>query len=194
MPIAIDVALLLPEPASALAVELNRQLDGGAPEGLTLDATHLPHITLVQLFAARERLEDVCRRVAEAVAGFGPIDLRVKGLDERSDTVMLVFEDVSALARLHEALMQAVREFEVGGDAGAFWAGAGERPARERDVAWVATYRADHAGDNYLPHVTVGHGRGAGPVAPFTARVDRLAVCHLGRHCTCRVILHELRL
>ncbi|HSK10000.1 MAG TPA: 2'-5' RNA ligase family protein [Vicinamibacterales bacterium] len=204
MTIALDVALLLPAEASALAVGLNRRLAGGRPDGLTLDETHLPHVTLVQLFANQDRLAELYRRVEEA-AGVAPLDLRVRGLDEESGTVMLVFEPNEPLRRLHEALMGAVQEFEVAGSVEAFcsrppggnWPsgpGSDDRPPRERDVNWVATYRDEHALANFLPHVTVGHGTGAGPVEPFSFRADRLAVCHLGRFCTCRVILHERRL
>jgi 2'-5' RNA ligase len=191
---AIDIALLLPGEVSALAVDLNRRLDGGQPEGLTLDGTHLPHITLVQLFAREERLEELFRRVDGAAAGFPGIELRVKGLDDGTDTAMLVFEENRELRALHAALIDAAREFEVPGGAASFDTRPGERPARDRDVAWVSSYSREHSLEQFLPHVTVGHGAGAGPVAPFPFTAGRLAVCHLGRHCTCRTVLHERRL
>lgn len=194
MPIALDIALLLPDEVNLLAVALNRRLEGGQPGGLTLDADHLPHITLAQFFVAEGRLDDLRRRVDEAGSGFAPIELRVSGLDDATDTAMLVFEESEPLRALHAAVMDAARGFEVTGDAAAFHAGAGELPARDRDVAWVTEYRDQHAYDRYLPHVTVGHGPGAGPVAPSAFRADRLVVCRLGRHCTCRVVLHERRL
>ncbi len=185
MPIAIDIALLLPDEVNALAIELNERLDGGTPEGLTLDADHLPHITLAQLFVGEARLEDLLQRVGGVASRVAALDLRVAGLDDRTDTAMLVFEENDRLRQLHVALMDAVRGLEVPGDTAAFHPDPGGLPARERDVAWVTGYRANHAGSRYLPHVTVGHGPGAGPVAPFAFRADRLAVCRLGRHCTC---------
>mgnify|MGYP003586738459 CR=1 FL=1 len=196
MPIAIDVALLLPDAVNALAVELNRRLDGGTPEGLTLDADHLPHITLAQLFVAEQSLEELHRTVGGVASSFEAIDLRVSSLDDQSDTVMLVFEEHARLQRLHAAVMDAVAGLEVPGSAAAFHPDPGGRPARDRDVAWVTGYRAHHAYGRYLPHVTVGHGSGAPAVAPFSFRADRLAVCRLGPHCTCRLVLpdpHPLR-
>lgn len=195
MPIAIDVALLLPGEVNALAVDLNRRLDGGTLEGLTLDADHLPHITLAQLFVAEEDFDALQGAVGQVVASFPALDLRVPGLDDRSDTVMLVFEESARLRELHVALMDAVRHLEVrGGDASAFQPDPSGLPARDRDVSWVTGYRARNAYDRYLPHVTVGHGGGAPAVAPFPFRADRLAVCRLGRHCTCRLVLREWRL
>ena len=193
MPLALDIALLLPDPVAALAVELNRRLDDGEPGRLRLNGTHLPHITLVQLFAREESLAELCRQVDRSVAAVGAPDLRVSGLDDQSGTAMLVFEENRELVALHRALMDAVRAFEVPGGLDAFLT-EGDLPARDRDVAWVGGYRAEHAYEHYRPHVTVGHGREAGPVDPFTFSADRLAVCHLGRHCTCRRVLHERRL
>jgi 2'-5' RNA ligase len=191
--LALDIAFLLPDDAAGLAVELNRRLDDGEAGRLRLDATHLPHLTLVQLFARDESLRELCGGVDAAAAAFGPLSLRVRGVDESSPTAMLVFDEDERLRELHDALMDAVRGFEARGGPDAFFT-EGDLPARDRDVAWVSGYRAVHSGENFHPHVTVGHGRGAGPVEPFAFRADRLAVCHLGRHCTCRRILHERRL
>lgn len=193
MAIAIDVALLLPDEASRLAIELNRRLDGGTPGGLTLDADHLPHVTLAQLFVHDARLDDLLQRVDDAASRFAPLDLRVSGLDDHTDTAMLVFEEDAGLRALHVALMEAVRDLEVNGDEAAFLPVPGGLPARDRDVAWVTGYRAHSAYERYLPHVTVGHGSGAGPVAPFSFRTGHLAVCRLGRHCTCRRVLGRSR-
>jgi 2'-5' RNA ligase len=194
MAIAIDVALLLPDEVNALAVDLNRRLDGGTPEGLTLDADHLPHVTLAQLFVEEGRLEDLGRRIDAVASRVAPLDLGIAGLDDRTDTAMLVFEGNERLRALHAEVMDAVRGFEVAGGADAFHPDPDGRPARDRDVAWTAGYRANSAYGRYLPHVTVGHGHGAGPVAPFSFRAARLAVCRLGPHCTCRLSLRDFRL
>ena len=192
MTVALDIALLLPDAVAALAAVLNHRLDTGEPGILRLDATHLPHITLAQLFARDESLPELFRQVDRASSAFRPLTLTVSGLDDAS-TAMLTFEENGSLHALHRALMDAVRAFEVAGGAGAFFT-EGDLPARDRDVAWVAGYRGEHAFENYRPHVTAGHGQGAGPVEPFAFHADRLAVCHLGRHCTCRLVLYERRL
>lgn len=188
--LAIDIALLLPGSAADAATEINRRLDGGRPGGLTLDATHLPHITLVQLFVAEDRLGQLFPRLDRVAANFEPLEIRVRGLDDESGTAMLALEENDTLLALHAALMETVREFEVTGGAESFFT-EGDLPARERDVAWVAGYRADHSGPHFVPHVTVGHGSGGGPVVPFAFRAARLAACHLGRYCTCRRIVYE---
>lgn len=193
MPVAIDVALLLPAPVAARVLRLNARLEAWKPGGLRLDATHLPHITLVQLFADEERLGELCARVTGIASRSPALDLTVRALDDRSGTLMLVFEENAGLRDLHDALTAATTAFRVAGDGSAFETGD-DLPARDRDVEWVSTYGARHSGERYLPHVTVGHGRAAGSLAPFSFRAERLAVCHLGRHCTCRAILAEERL
>jgi 2'-5' RNA ligase len=187
---AVDIALLPPADVSTLAARLNRALDGGTPGGLTLDEGHLPHVTLVQLFLADSRLPDLFARVDDVAATAAAIDVRVLGVDAASGTSMLVFDGNDALQALHRRLMDAASAFETTGGVEAFL--PAEPPARPRDVDWVTTYRTAHAFGSFVPHVTLGHGTGAGPIEPFTFRADRLAICSLGRFCTCTHVLHDL--
>ncbi|MBI4463425.1 MAG: hypothetical protein HY647_01865, partial [Acidobacteria bacterium] len=48
--LAVDVALLLPEPIQERVRAINAALWAQEKDGFRFDATHLPHITLAQLF------------------------------------------------------------------------------------------------------------------------------------------------
>jgi hypothetical protein len=60
---------------------------------------------------------------------------------------------------------------------------------------WIRTYPEKAAYENFRPHITIGYGRLPATAAlPIPFVVTRLALCHLGNHCTCRrtLLSHEL--
>ena len=96
------------------------------------------------------------------------------------------------LATLHGRLMECLEPFRDranGDDAqDAFWTdGTGPRPA---DIEWVARFRERSAFQQFDPHITIGAGPLASHVAPTPFLATQLALCHLGRFCTCRRVLH----
>ena len=186
--IAVDVALLLPRDVADLAVALNRTLPAGESQGLVLDTTHLPHVTLAQLFVATERLDALLDRIGKIAGAQGPLHLRVTGGTRGASSVWMGIERSPAIATLHERLMTLVAPFEERhGSALAF----DGRDARPNDVTWVTGYRRSASFDQFAPHVTIGHAGTPPAIAPFAFAATTLAVCQLGRFCTCREVLRE---
>ena len=191
--IAVDVAVLLPAAVAGKAAEISRELADDQVGGLCLDEDHLPHITLIQQFVRCSRLDELFSRVAGILASQPPLRLRVSQLACRGETVTLGIEHNLQLQRLHQTLLAALAELAgAGGDASCFMTGG--EAIRPRDVEWVTRYRNNSSSDRYWPHVTLGHGKPKTPVEPFDFAADRVAVCHLGRFCTCRAVLREWRL
>ena len=120
--------------------------------------------------------------------------LRVLRIEGRDLTVSFLVELTPGLRRLHERLMDAARPYEeAGGTTDAFYSGQ-EIPretAREKDAAWVANYRDQASYSNFIPHITLGVGTAPEPGEPFDFTADRVGLFHLGRFCTCRLLLHE---
>ena len=186
---AVDVALLVPPPLLGVVEQLNRPL-APPPDGFHFDETHLPHITLTQLFVSSERL-DALRAVVASIAGASaPLALDTGGLSAGRTTSTLRILPTTPLSALHDGLMEWVRVFDAG-SAGADAFRADGEDARPEDVAWVERYRTDRSGERFDPHVTlgVGHIHETVPSTPFVA--STLALCHLGRFCTCRRVLAE---
>ena len=73
------------------------------------------------------------------------------------------------------------------GDLTAFVSGG--EPPRESDLTWVKQFRSHATYAHFDPHITLGVGTIATPLAPTNFVATELAVCHLGRLCTCRRIL-----
>ena len=184
MPIAVDVAILLSGDARTVVERLNASLDHAPDAGFRFDASHHPHVTLSQHFVRRARLAEVRRLVGGVVGRFEAFEARVTGARAGRTSQVLTVEPSAPIRRLHEALMDAMREEEVTGAADAFQ--ADEAPARPADVAWVEGFRARSSYARYDPHVTVGIGPRPLSVAPFDFPVEEIALCRLGRFCTCR--------
>lgn len=191
--LALDAAILLSAPCRRRLAELNRTLRP-PPDGFRFDATHLPHVTLVQQFVEAGRVDEAVRRAAAAARGAAPFRLRSTGVSRGRTASTLRLAAVEPLVRLHLRLLDALEDLDAGpGGAAAFLSDGGE-PPRAADVAWVARFRADAAGSRFDPHVTLGVGAAVEPAAPIRTAAARVALCHLGRFCTCRRVLAEWRL
>ena len=196
--LALDVALLLPRAAALAVGRLNARLQA-PPAGFAFDATHLPHVTLVQQFVREADLPVVLPRLGRIASETPPIALRGAGLQRGRTTTSISIEGGAALRALHECLLACLEPHAAPpAEEPAFVADAfvanGE-PPRSGDIEWVTRFRTLAAGDRFEPHVTLGVGaldRGALPPIAFTA--TELAACRLGRFCTCRRVLRAWRL
>jgi 2'-5' RNA ligase len=189
--IALDVALLPPPEVAARAVELSAALAAEGHDHLRLDADHLPHITLMQLFVREEELDAVLERVDGVVASRPLLPLRVSGGGRGSSSVWMAIERTPAIDALHEELMEALRGYErPGGTKAAFHDG----DARPGDVLWVTGYRLKSAFGAFTPHITLGHAPEAPDIAPFDFVASTVAGCHLGRFCSCRRVFRRWEL
>lgn len=188
--LAVDVAVLLPEPLLQPLLRLNAGLLP-PPGGFRFDATHLPHVTLAQQFVAAAQLPELVGTVNEALRGRAPLRLQPAGLSRGRTASTALLAPTGPLTRLHADLMDRLRPFEAGhGDAAAFCSTGGETP-RDADVNWVRQFRTHAAYDRFDPHVTIGVGPLPEPDPLPAADASRVALCQLGRFCTCRSILAE---
>ncbi len=188
--LAIDVAVLVPDPVAGIAADTSRELAAGQRGALRLDDTHHPHITLAQQFIDESRLSDLLEELDRLLRHEPELALRLAGASADHRTIAFVVDDSPDLQRLHEAIMDAIEPFESpDGGADAFQSGG--ETIRAQDVDWVRNYRENSAYAHYRPHVTVGHAARAPQVEPVEFEAARIAVCRLGRFCTCRTILRE---
>ena len=186
LPVAIDIAILPPSDVSARAIALSAALPVQESQGLRLGADRLPHITLTQQFVPSESLDRLLVAVDRVLAGRAPLQLRVTGGGMGSSSVWMSIERTPELVGLHEQLLRASEPFEVtGGDASAFFGG----DARDRDVRWVTGFRRESSFDRFTPHITLGHASEPPAVQPVDFVATTVAVCHLGRFCTCRRVI-----
>ena len=188
MTTAIDIAILPPVAVSARAIALSAALPAIESQGLMLGDDRLPHITLTQQFVPTRSLDALVIAVDDVLRDLEPLPLRVTGGSRGSRSVWMAIDRTPALMALHERLMHVTEPFEVDkGDSPAFVDG----DPRDRDINWVRHFRRDSSFGRFTPHITLGHAAVPPAIEPFTFVATTVALCHLGRFCTCRRIIRE---
>ena len=181
--LALDIAILLPPETSTSVELLNTQLSA-PPEGFRFSARRLPHISLVQQFSPTTELNAIEQTIAGIVSKHPPIDLTLASITTSETTSSIAVTPSPVLDTLHRRLMDQLAIFDVGlGDERAFI----NTDATPTDAA--RQFRTEAAYDAFAPHVTLGVGtiKTTIPKTTFTASV--IALCILGRFCTCQKVL-----
>jgi hypothetical protein len=114
----------------------------------------------------------------------------LRSTNSRGETTSLLeVERTPELQALHEEVMQEMTPF--------FRYEATEAMISDEVVApstldWIRTYLQKSGYEHFRPHITLGYGQAPADLSfPIPFAVTRLALCHLGNHCTCRRVLAE---
>jgi 2'-5' RNA ligase len=207
--IAVDVVLLPSEEMADKAIEANRQLlrqCAGVPDKIVLDKENcLPHISLAMGCIVEKDIADIEKVLQTIAKQYSLEQLSVTGIHVGTSSggeKVSVFriERTKTLRLLHEEIMQRMApyfSYDVTADMIFSPPEAGEST-----LLWIKNYPGKSSFENFFPHITIGYGEigdlpfgsceaGTFPIK-FTA--SKLAVCHLGNHCTCRKILASAEL
>ena len=198
--IAIDV-LLEPDPgAQARARQANAALRGDHPAGFAFDATHLPHVTLVQRYLYERDLDALFGSVGSVASAHNPLalSLEVTGVQVRIEggtgSASWRITPRPGLQALADACLGVAQALAVsGGTARAFVPNEDGSDIRESTIRYVERFVPDHSGKHYAPHLTLGHARAgflreleAQPFEAFAFAPMALCVYQLGNHGTAR--------
>ncbi len=191
--IAADVVLLPDEAMMSRAMEINRQLIASHRPEIVLNRTDcLPHISLAMGGIDETDVTIIQKRLESLAEKTSVRQLRIMGViasvNARGETTSLLDVDrTEELQALHELVMGEMTPF--------FRYEVSEAMIYDDVVTgttldWIRTYPQKAAYGHFRPHITIGYGQvPAGLSFPIPFRVARLALCHLGNHCTCRRVL-----
>jgi len=188
--IAIDILLEADQTLVARASAINARMRTDYPAGYSLDATHAPHVTLLQRFVQARDLAAVTAAVTKLLATERPttLELTAKGLTYTIWNGValnaIVIERTPELMRLQQKVADAVAPFAArGGTETAFI----DTPPGAEIVTYVETFVPKASGAAYLPHVTAGTATEAfakqmkaEPFEAFTFRPGGVAIYQLG--------------
>jgi hypothetical protein len=191
---AIDI---LVEPDSTMlkhAEANNARLLAVFPNGFALDATHRPHITLIQRFVRTEDLDKVYSAVGKVFAG-----ANVKGMKLEAfkyyyapagavGVAGICTKPTPEILKLQADIIAAVKPFTVEtGPIGAFTAPHDDPATDAALIQYVSTFVPKMSGGNYNPHVSTGVAPKeyldkmlAEPFEPFSFSPAGAAVYQLG--------------
>jgi hypothetical protein len=205
---AIDIAL---EPDATMmqhAMAANARLLKSFPKGFTLDATHHPHISILQQFVRTEDLGKVYAAADAVLAKEKPTAWTLKAFkyyyipSPPIGLAGIVVEPTGDLHRLQDELIKAVEPYTVKtGTPEAFFSEEGGRDIQDSLISYVAHFVTDAAGEKFNPHVTIGVGTEdylnkmlAEPFPAFTFSAAGASVYQLGAFGTARKELKKLTL
>ena len=199
--IAIDVLLEPDQTMISKANAVNARLRENYPAGYELDATHAPHVTLLQRYVRVRDLDAVTAALNKVFATEHPTELQLKetgifyGMWSGVAVTTFLVERTPELMRLHQKVIDAVAPFSVsGGTAAAFI----DTPSYAEIVGYVEQFVPKSSGKDYMPHVTLGVAHEdfvkqlkAEPTEGFTFKAVGVAVYQLGNFGTAAKKLWE---
>jgi 2'-5' RNA ligase len=203
---AIDIAL---EPDATMiqhAQADNAGLLKAFPKGFALDATHHPHVTMLQQFVRTADLDKVYAAAAKVLSTEKPTSWKLKAFkyyyipSPPLGLAGIVVEPTEDLVRLQKELIDAVMPFTAKtGAPAAFMSTEDGRDIQKDLIEYVAHFVEIAAGKKFNPHVTIGVGTEtylkemlAEPFDAFTFSPASASVYQLGTFGTARKELKAL--
>ncbi|HTQ24279.1 MAG TPA: hypothetical protein VMI09_06250 [Candidatus Binataceae bacterium] len=200
---AIDIAL---EPDNTMfehAQTVNARLRSVFPKGFALDATHRPHISMLQRYVRTGDLEKVYAAVDSVLSSENPAGWKLKAYKyyyipwKDIGLAGIVVEPTADLLNLQRKLIAAVAPFETKiGTAAAFATTPEEPDINQPTIDYVATFVPKATGKHFNPHVTVGIASQdflkkmlAEPFNAFTFSPAGASIYQLGNFGTARKML-----
>ena len=201
---AIDILL---EPDNTMlqhSQAVNDRLLKVFPKGFALDATHRPHITLVQRFVLTENLEKVYAAVGKVFASTNVTGLKLEAIkyyyipDKDLGLSGIVIKPTPELIKLEMQVIDAVTPFTVNTGTSAAFVTGDVPEVLPALITYVSDFVPKSSGENYHPHVTTGLAPReyldkmiAEPFDTFTFSPEGAAVYQLGHFGTAAKKLHE---
>jgi hypothetical protein len=204
---AIDILLQPDATMVKHATAVNKRLLKVFPKGFSLDASHRPHVTLVQRFVRTENLDKVYAAVGKVFATANVTGLKLEAVkyyympDKELGLSGIVIKPTPELIALEMKVIEAVTPFAVEtGTSAAFVTGDVPEVLPEL-ITYVSEFVPKSCGEHYHPHVTTGLAPRTyldkmlkEPFAAFTFSPAGAAVYHLGHYGTAAKKLHEFKL
>jgi len=206
---AIDIAL---EPDATMvhhAQAVNARLRSVFPKGFSLDATHHPHISMLQRYVRTADLDKIYAAASKVFESYNVTSFRLKAYKYYYLTSPslpglglsgIVVETTPELVKLQKDLIDAVAPYTVQtGTAAAFVTTPAAPDINEATIHYIEVYVPEHSGEHLELHVTTGLApvdylkkMVAAPFEDFTFSPSGASVFHLGNYGTAAAKLKEL--
>ena len=202
---AIDI-LLVPDATMLRHAEaVNASLLKVYPQGFALDATHSPHVTMIQRFVRTADLDKVYAAAGKVIASANVTGIKLEAFKyyyiPSGDIGLsgIVAKPTPKLLKLQKDLIAAVAPFTVKtGTSSAFFTTPDDPNIDPLLIDYVSTFVPKASGEHFNPHVSTGVAPRtyldkllAEPFEPFTFSPAGAAVYQLGQFGTAAKKLKE---
>jgi 2'-5' RNA ligase len=191
--IAADVVLLPAEEVMDKVIDANRQLPNTFSSRIILNKDDcLPHISLAMGCIEEKNIGQIEKILQDVAKEYFPNELKIVGVyigtDESGRKVSLYHvEKTLSIQSLHEKIMEKLSPY-FSYDVTKKTVLAEGRVA-ESTLRWIKNFPAESSFEKFFPHITIGFGETKALDLPIEFAPVRLALCHMGNHCTCKKIL-----
>ena len=202
---AIDILL---EPDATMlrhAEAVNARLLKAYPKGFALDATHRPHITMIQRFVPTADLDKVYAAAGKVLASANATSLKLEAVkyyyipNKDLGVAGIVAKPTPVLLKLQEEVIAAVAPFTVETGTSAAFVTTPDDPVIDPAlIQYVSAFVPNGSGERFNPHVTTGVAPRryldkmlAEPFESFTFSPAGAAVYQLGQFGTAAKKLKE---
>jgi hypothetical protein len=183
----------------------NARLLAVFPKGFALDATHRPHITMIQRYVRTADLDQVYAAAGQVLARANVTGLKLEAFkyyyipSKAIGLAGIVAKPTPELLKLQADLIAAVAPFTVEtGDSSAFVTTPDDPIIDPMLIEYVSTFVPKASGEHFNPHVTTGVALReyvdqmlAEPFEPFTFSPAGAAVYQIGQFGTAAKKLKE---
>ena len=196
--IAVDVVLIPSQEMMEKAIEANRELLKQYPNKIILDKDNcLPHISLAMGCINKKHIPDIEIILCKITQNYRIGPLHAAGIHIETNSAgekvsVLQIKKTEQLQSLHEQVLQKLSAFfsyEVTANMM-----ISDEVVSESTLLWIRNYPEKSSYENFFPHITLGYGEVEIGFLPTIFTVSKLALCHLGNHCTCRKVLAKAEL
>lgn len=195
--LALDFVILPPQHVMDIAISINNRACKSSH--IVLDREKcFPHISLLMGCLGVAELKDVELILNRILAQQKALALNVTGIrtvrSSAGDIMTLDIETQDDLQLLHESLVEGLAA-KLSRDAAQ--ADVFDAPVTPSTLEWINGFIPNSCFENFWPHITIGYAKEDAvkeKFEPFTFTASKMAICHLGNHCTCRRILTEVGL
>lgn len=196
--IAVDVVLLPTEEMADKAIAANKELLKQYAHKIVLDKENcLPHISLAMGCIDERNIEEIDKilKTAAKESSLGQLSavcIHTESNRAGEKVSVLEIEKTEALQSLHEEVMKRLEPyFSYDVEANMVLSSS---ETGESTLDWIKNYPEKSSFEKFFPHITIGYGEINNFSFPIKFTVSKLALCHLGNHCTCRKILASTNL
>ncbi len=196
--IAVDVVLLPSEEMADKAIVANKELLKQYAHKIVMDkASCLPHISLAMGCIDDIDIDEIGTNLTtiaeEASLGqLNAVSIKTETNQAGEKVSVLEIEKTEALQSLHEEVMKRLSPY-FSYDVRADMVLSSARTSQST-LDWIKNYPVKSSFGKFYPHITIGYGEIYNFSFPIKFTVSKLALCHLGNHCTCRIILASTNL